>query len=80
MSELSRPLNVLYAAPELAGDEDIRIMVKHIKELEACLKLVMLWVENWNTPFTEDDEWIEDAYPRIQKAIYGEAPPEQDNE
>lgn len=33
-AELSRPLPVLYAAPELAGDEDIRIMAKRIEELE----------------------------------------------
>ena len=68
MTELSRPLNVLYAAPELAGDEDIRIMVKHIKELEAQLEANTTLYKNLVIRYEQLEAQLDEANQRADKA------------
>lgn len=43
-----------------------------VDELKSCLNLTLSWADNWGSAFMEDDEWIEQDYPRIKAAIKGE--------
>lgn len=40
-----------------------------VDETLECLKLLLSWAENWDSPFLEDDEWQETDGPRIKAAI-----------
>lgn len=38
-------------------------------ELLDALKTIMSWIKNWDPNFADDDEWIDDARPKIEAAI-----------
>jgi len=40
--------------------KDRGYLLERIKELEAEIKLVISWAENWDVPFLEDSEWLND--------------------
>lgn len=69
-----------YARHNLEAEKDRGILLEHISTLEAEkaelvkeLSCVLSWVENWDSPFLEDDEWVTVDAPRI-KALTKQEP------
>jgi hypothetical protein len=46
---------------------------ERIAELEKGLRLLLSWADNWDSPFLEDDEWIETDGPKIRALAAQEA-------
>ena len=38
-------------------------------QLVAALELAMSWIDNWDTGFSDDPEWINNSKPRILNTI-----------
>src|SRR5690606_41883115 len=57
---------------------NIRSLKARAERLAEALREVMLWIENWSPPFTEDDEWP-DTEAKAQAALHPTAAQENDD-
>ncbi len=44
-------------------------LIASAPDLLAALEDVMAWLDNWDVPFADDDEWLETSRPKIVAAI-----------
>lgn len=40
-----------------------------VEELQSGLNLLFSWADNWDSPFMEDDEWVETDGPKIRALL-----------
>lgn len=57
---------------------DVAAALKRAERLADALREVMLWIENWSPPFTEDDEWP-DTEAKAQAALHPAAAQESND-
>jgi len=51
------------------GTEANARLIAAAPDLLAALEDVMAWLDNWDIPFADDDEWLETSRPKITAAI-----------
>jgi len=61
-----------------AARADARVLRRGNERLAEALREVMLWIENWSPPFTEDDEWP-DTEAKAKAALHTTAAQENDD-
>ena len=55
---------------EIAGlKSDVAYVKKQRDELLKAVELIYLWADNWDSEFMNDQEWINNDYPEIQRIV-----------
>ena len=55
--------------------DHITAMEDERAELRECLRIAVSWAENWDAPYLDDQEWVEDDYPRFRVLLKQEQEP-----